>query len=112
MDDITLFGRYAKVGYSLSGTMVEVLGFTFVETASQQFLFPGQQSSRLMHSSPNWQDCAISSRDGTTRDMAHGRPSKAWYPSIESSLAPIASTHIVSNGHYGFKPAKSVPDLF
>jgi hypothetical protein len=51
MDAITFFGRYAKITIFLE-TMVEVLGFTFIETASLQFLFPGQQSSKFMYSSP------------------------------------------------------------
>lgn len=51
MDNVTLFGRYAKVTVFLE-TMAEVLGFTFVETAFLRLLFPVQQSSKLMHSSP------------------------------------------------------------
>ena len=42
------FGRYVRI--TVLEIMVEVLDFTFVETASLQFEFPEQQNSKLMHS--------------------------------------------------------------
>jgi hypothetical protein len=38
--------------YSLSENNGRGPGLTFIETASLQFLFPVQQSSKLMHPSP------------------------------------------------------------
>ena len=55
------FGRYARV--TDLETMVVVLDFTFIETASLPFLFSEQRNLNFMHSDTIIGDI-ISSRDG------------------------------------------------